>query len=81
MKVMISSVRADQNFRAIRVGDDTGRISANEYLQGEIQEFLGEDPKTQIRHVQFATVSIIPKSASWDTTNAEVDWEIEKSMY
>jgi hypothetical protein len=61
MKVKIFSVRADEHFRAIRVGDDTGRLSANEYLQQEIQKFLDEDPKIQIRHVQFATVSIIPK--------------------
>jgi hypothetical protein len=32
MKVKIFSVRADQDFRAIRIGDDTGRISPNEYL-------------------------------------------------
>jgi hypothetical protein len=57
MKVKIFSVRANQDFRAIRIGDDTGRRSANEYLQQEIQKFLDEDPKIQIRHVQFATVS------------------------
>jgi hypothetical protein len=80
MKVKIFSVRADQDFRAIRIGDDTGRLSANEYLQQEIQKFLDEDPKIKIRHVQFATVSIIPKTASWDTTNTDIDWEVEKSV-
>jgi molybdopterin biosynthesis enzyme len=33
MKAKIFSVRADQDFRPISVGDDTGRISANEYLE------------------------------------------------
>jgi hypothetical protein len=63
MKAKMFSVRADQDFRAIRIGDDTGRLSANEYVQPEIQTFLDEDPKIQIRHVQFATVSLIPKTA------------------
>ncbi len=39
MKVKILSVRADQDFQAIRIGDETGRLSANEYLQQEIQKF------------------------------------------
>jgi len=80
MKAKIFSVQADQDFRAIRIGNNTGRLSANEYLEQEIQKFLDENPKIQIRHVQFATVSIIPKTASWDTTNADIDWEIEKSL-
>ncbi|RMG00735.1 MAG: hypothetical protein D6735_13080 [Acidobacteria bacterium] len=68
MKAKILSVRADQDFRAIRIGDNTDLLSANEYLEREIQKFLDENPKIQIRHVQFAAVSIIPKTASWDTT-------------
>lgn len=80
MKVKIFSVGADQDFRAIRIGNNTGRFSANEYLEQEIQKFLDENPKIQIRHVQFSTVSVIPKTASWDTTNTDIDWEIEKSV-
>jgi hypothetical protein len=80
MTAKIFSVLADQDFRAIRIGNNTGRLSANEYLQQEIQKFVDEDPKIQIRHVQFATVSIIPKTASWHTTNTDIDWEIEKSV-
>lgn len=80
MKVRIFSVRADQDFRAIRIGENIGRLSANEYLEQEIQKFLDENPKVQIRHVQFATVSVIPRTASWDTTNTDIDWEIEKSV-
>ena len=61
------------------LGDQTARLSANEYLEQEIQNFLDENQKIQIRHVQFATVSVIPKTASWDTTNTDIDWEIENS--
>jgi len=51
MKVKIFSVQADEHFRAIRVGDETRRFSANEYLEREIQKFLDDDPKVQIKHV------------------------------
>lgn len=78
MKVKIFSVRADENFKAIRAGDETGSPSANEYLERKIQKFLDENPKIQIKHVQFTTVAIVPKTASWDTTNADIDWEMEK---
>jgi len=61
MKAKILSVLADQGSRAIRIGNNTGRLSANEYSEQEIKKFLDENSKTQIRHVQFATVSIIPK--------------------
>lgn len=80
MKVKIFSVRADENFRAIRIGDETKKLSANEYLEHEIQKFLDENPKVQIKHVQFTNVSIVPKTASWNTTNTDIDWEIEKSV-
>ncbi len=80
MKIKIFSVRADENFRAIRVGNETRKLSANEYLEDKIQKFLDENPKIQIKHVQFSTVAIIPKTASWSTTNADIDWEMEKSV-
>jgi hypothetical protein len=48
-------------------------LSANEYLEGEIQKFPDEKPKVQIKHVQFSTVPIIPRTASWSTTNADID--------
>lgn len=80
MKVKIFSVRANNNFRAIRVGDKTGKSSANEYLEQEIQRFLDENPKAQIKNIQFNTVAIIPHNASWDTTNTEIKWEMEKSV-
>lgn len=78
MKVF--SVRADEAFRAIRVGDETGRLSANEKLEQEMQVFLDQNPGIQIKHVQFSSVAIVPKTAAWDTTNADIDWEIEKSV-
>lgn len=80
MKVKIFSVRADENFRAIRVGDETRKLLANEYLEGLIQKFLDGNPKVQIKHIQFTTVAIIPKTASWNTTNTNIDWEMEKSV-
>lgn len=80
MKVKVFSVRADEAFRAIRVGDETGRLSANEKLEQEMQVFLDQSPGIQIKHVQFSSVAIVPKTAAWDTTNADIDWEIEKSV-
>jgi hypothetical protein len=35
MKVKIFSVRADESFQAIRMGDKTRRFSANEFLEGD----------------------------------------------
>jgi len=61
MKVKIFSVRADDKFRPIRVGDETRKLSANEYLEDKIQKFLDENPKVQIKHVQFSTIAIVPK--------------------
>jgi len=80
MKVKIFSVRADNNFRAKRVGDDTRRYSANEFLEREIQKFLDDNPKVQIKHVQFQTIAIVPKTAAWNTMNVDIDWEMEKSV-
>ena len=80
MKVKIFSVHADEGFRAIRVGDETRKLSANEYLEREIQKFLDEHPKSQIKHVQFANIAIVPKTADWNTTNADIDWEMEESV-
>jgi hypothetical protein len=45
MKVKIFSVRADKTFRAMKVGDETRRFSANEFLEREIQKFLDDNPK------------------------------------
>jgi len=44
VKVKVFSVRADEAFRAIRVGDETGRLSANEKLEQEMQAFLDQNP-------------------------------------
>ncbi len=80
MKVGIFSVRADEDFKAVRIGEETRRLSVNEYLEREIQKVLDQNPEVQVKHVQFSTVSIIPKTAGWNTTNADIDWEIEKSV-
>jgi len=40
MKTKIFSVRADSNFRAIRIGDQSFKLSANEHLEKEIQVFV-----------------------------------------
>jgi hypothetical protein len=78
--VKIFSVRVDDNSQAIRVGEDTRRLSANAYLDREIQQFLDQPPNIRIQHVQFSTIAIIPKTAAWQTTNADIDWEMEKSV-
>ena len=80
MKVKIFSVRADEDFHAIRVGDQTRRFSANEFLEREIQKFLDDNPKAQVKHVQFQSIAIVPKTADWNTTNTDIDWEMEKSV-
>ena len=80
MKVKIFSVHADQDFHAIRVGEQTCRLSANDYLEDQIQHFLDEHPQLQLRQVQFSSVPIVPKTTSWDTTNVDIPWEIEKSV-
>jgi len=36
MKVKIFSVKADEHFRTIRTGNETGKLSANEYLEDKI---------------------------------------------
>jgi hypothetical protein len=80
LRVKIFSVRADEDFKAIRIGEDTRRLSANEYLEREIQQFLDQPPNMHIQHVQFSTIAIIPKTAAWHTTNTDIDWEMEKSV-
>jgi len=80
MKIKIFSVKADESFSAIRVGQDTRTMSANEYLEREIQGFLDENPHIQIKHVQYSAIPIVPRNASWNTTNTDIDWEIEKSV-
>lgn len=80
VKVKIFSVQADGAFRAIRVGEHTGYLSANDKLEQEIQAFLDQDPKIEIKHLQFSSTAIVPTTASWGTTNSNIDWEIEKSV-
>lgn len=80
MKVKVFSVRADERFVAIRYGDETDRLWANDKLEREIQTFLDQNPEIQIKHVQFSSVAIVPKTTSWDTTYADIAWEIEKSV-
>ena len=53
MKVKIFSVRADEGFRATRIGEETRKLSANEYLEREIQKFLDEHPNSQICPIQY----------------------------
>jgi len=73
MKVKIFSVRADENFRAIKVRDKSRRFSANEILEGEIQKFLDDNPKAQVKHVQFQSIAIVPKTPDWNTSNTDID--------
>ena len=80
MKIKIFSVRADENFQVTRAGDKTLKISANESLEREIQRFLDDNPKAQVKHVQFQSVAIVPKTADWNTTNTDIGWEMEKSV-
>lgn len=80
MKVKILSVRADENFGTILAGEEALGLSANEKLEQEIQTFLDQNPSIKIQHVQFSSLAIIPKTASWGTTNTDIEWEIEKSV-
>lgn len=80
MKVKVFSTRTNENFEAIRIGDETRMLSANECMEHEIQNFLDENPEIQIKQVQFDTVAIVPKMAAWNMTNADIDWEMEKSV-
>jgi len=74
------SARADKWFRAIRIGEESHRMSANDKLERDIQSFLDENPGIEIKHMQFSTLGLVPKTAAWETTNSEIDWEIEKSV-
>lgn len=80
MRTKIFSVRADEDFRTIRAGAESHGLPANEKLEQEIQAFLDENPKIEIKHLQFSSVAIVPKTASWGTTNSDIEWEIEKSV-
>src|SRR6266498_4747241 len=80
MKVKIFSVRADNDFRVLYAGDETRKLSANDYLGREIQTFLDEHPSIELKEVKYSCTPIIPKTASWETTNSEISWEIEKSV-
>ncbi len=80
MRVKIFSVRADEDFSAIRIGEQTRQSSANEKLELDIQAFLDENPNARIVHIQFSSVAIVPRNASWGTTNTDIEWEIEKSV-
>lgn len=51
MKVKIFSVQADENSRAVRVGNETRKFSAKEHLENKTQKFLDENTKVQIKHV------------------------------
>lgn len=79
-KIKIFSVHANEDFSAIRIGNETRTISANEYLEREIQKFLDESPQIEIKYLQYSSTPIIPKTASWNTTNSPIDWEIEKCV-
>jgi hypothetical protein len=46
----------------------------------EIQKFLGDNPKAQVKHVQFHFIAIVPKTARWNRSNTDIDWEMEKSV-
>lgn len=80
MKIKIFSARADESFRAIRIGEESHRVSANDYLEREIQKFLDHNPKVQVKHIQFSCIPLAPRTPAWDTTNSEIPWEIEKSV-
>jgi len=80
LKARIFSVRADENFMLIRADELTRTLSANEKLELEIQARLDQNPGIDIKHIQFSSLAVVPKNASWQTTNTEIEWEIEKSV-
>ena len=80
MRVKIFSVQADEAFGAIGVREHPGYLSANDKLEQEIQAFLDQNPNIEIKHLQFSSIAIVPRTASWGTTNSDIDWEIEKSV-
>jgi len=80
MNIKFFTVHADSDFRVIRVGDKTLKLSANEYLENEINNFLNQNPDVEIKSIQYFATPIIPKTASWETTNSDIDWEIEKCI-
>ena len=60
----IFSVIADERFPPI-VGTETLTMSAKEYPEEEIQRSVDENAKIRIRHVQFSSMPVIPKTASY----------------
>ena len=80
MNIKIFSVHADSDFRAIRIGDKSFKFSANEYLESEIQSFFEQNPNIEIKSIQYFATPIIPKTVDWQTTNCDIDWEIEKCV-
>lgn len=80
MKAKIISVSANSDFMAIRIGQRSRSISADEYLESELQHFLDDHPDIDLKHVEYSSICVVPKMPSWDTTNSDVDWEIEKSV-
>lgn len=51
MKIKIFSVIADEDFRAIYVGEGARAMPANGYLEQQIQSFLDEHPRIAVRHL------------------------------
>jgi hypothetical protein len=80
VKIKIFSVEADTDFRALWIGEETRKLSANEYLEREVQRFLHENPDIEVKHPQYSSTQIIPKTAAWGTTNVDIDWIIEKTL-
>jgi hypothetical protein len=73
LRVKIFSVRAYENFKVIRIGEDTRRLSTTTYVECEIQQFLDQHPNMYIRHVAFSTMVIIPQRAVWHPTNRDIE--------
>ena len=80
MRIKIFTVEADTDFRVLFVGEETRKLTANEYLEREAQKFLDENPNIEVKHIQYTSTQIIPKTAAWDTTNVDIDWIIEKTL-
>lgn len=72
MKVKLFSAIADEDFRALYTPSDLPGMSANDYLEHQIQVFLDGHPNVAVRHLQYFATAIPGKRVS--------DWEIEKSV-
>jgi hypothetical protein len=62
------------------VGEQTRRFSANEFLESEIQKFLDDNPKIQVKHVQFQSIAIVPMTADWNMNRSHIYWKMEKPL-